>query len=464
VVKRQWVWSVFGVWLLALSAPMFGASALSAARVLQPEDLHYLGAFRLPNAGERPDTFAYGGEAMTFVPTGDPQGADDGFAGALFIVGHPRLPYGELPEGSRVAAVSIPAPLVASSVDQLPVAEFVQNFYKVDGDLFAELDEMPRIGLAYLDTPLTGPQIHLTWGVHLGGDERPTQAWFSPTLNVPDPQGPWYIGDLSPYSVSGYLFTIPQPWADAHAAGRPLATGRFRDGGWSGMGPSLIAYRPWNDDGSPPPADTRLEPTVLLLYASSEDGEDFGRALRGYQHPDEWEGGAWVSTADGQSAVIFVGTKATGAKYWYGYSNPADAELPCVEVEMVGMFTLCRLADGTPCPPEDLSGCVGHSDYRGWWSTNYAAQFLFYDPRDLAQVATGALAPWQPQPYATLNVDDRLFLPPAFEPDMIGVGAQRHYRIGAAAYDRAGGRLYVLELFADAAQPVVHVWQVGAVH
>ena len=461
-MRRVWVWAVFGVWLLALGAPVFGASAFSAARLLQPEDLRYLGAFRLPEGGERPYTFAYGGGAMTFVPTGDPQGAGDGFAGSLFVTGHDRLPYGEMPDGSRVAEVGIPAPVIAASVEALPRATLLQDFHEVSGDLFAGLDEMPRIGMAYLDAPATGPKVHLSWSTHLVEAPHPTQAWFEPDLSVPNPQGPWFVGDLVPYSVSGYLFTMPQDWADAHTEGRPLVTGHFRDGGWGGMGPSLIAYRPWNDDGSPPPAGARLEPTVLLLYASSEEGEDFSRALRGYQHPDEWEGGAWLTAPDGASAVVLVGTKATGAKYWYGYPNPAGAELPCVEVEMVGAFTLCRRADGTPCPPEDLGGCEGHSDYRGWWSTNYAAQFIFYDPDELAQVAAGTLPPWAPQPYAALDVDAHLFLTPDVEPEMIGAGAQRHYRLGAAAYDRAGGRLYVLELFADGAQPVVHVWQVGA--
>jgi hypothetical protein len=41
-----------------------------------------------------------------------------------------------------------------------------------------------------------------------------------------------------------------------------------------------------------------------------------------------------------------------------------------------------------------------------------------------------------------------------------GTGRQRRYRLGEAAYDRAGGRLFILERFADGAKPVVHVWQV----
>jgi len=55
-----------------------------------------------------------------------------------------------------------------------------------------------------------------------------------------------------------------------------------------------------------------------------------------------------------------------------------------------------------------------------------------------------------------------LFLNPAgVEAEMLGAGVQRRHRIGAVAYDRDNGLLYVLELFADEAKPVVHVWSVG---
>ena len=71
----------------------------SASDLVQPANLTYLGAFRLPGDGERPLTFAYGGSAMTFNPNGDPSGPADGYPGSLFVSGHDRLPYGELPNG-----------------------------------------------------------------------------------------------------------------------------------------------------------------------------------------------------------------------------------------------------------------------------------------------------------------------------------------------------------------------------
>jgi hypothetical protein len=98
---------------------------------------------------------------------------------------------------------------------------------------------------------------------------------------------------------------------------------------------------------------------------------------------------------------------------------------------------------------------------RGWWTDVFSARFILYDPAYLARVAAGQMQPWEPQPYAIVSIDDTLFLnPDGIEPEMLGTRTQRRYRIGDVAYDRANGLLYVLELFAEGAKPVVHVWRV----
>jgi hypothetical protein len=443
----------------AASATATTAGA-SATQLVQPADLVYLGAFRLPGDETPPQTFAYGGNAMTFNPDGDLRSNGDAYPGSLFLMGHDRQ-VGALPDGNQVAEISIPAPGMAGNPADLPQADFIQTFHDVAAGHFTELEEIPKAGMQYLNHPATGPKIHLAWGQHLQSDDVASHAWFNPTLDAPDFRGTWFIGHQRLYSVNGYMFEIPAAWADAHAGGRYLATGRMRDGGQGGMGPTLFAYRPWLPDGSAPPPGTRLPETTLLLYASAETTETIERTLNGYQHPDEWEGGAWLTTPSGKTAVLFAGTKGVGAKYWYGWVNPAGPDRPCVEAEMLGDFTLCRLADGTPCPAEDLTGCTGHNDYRGWWSSRFSAQIILYDPADLAQVAAGRMEAWEPQPYATIDIDERLFHNPSgVDPDMLGTGMQRRNRIGDVAYDRAHGLLYILELFADGAKPVVHVWRV----
>jgi hypothetical protein len=179
-----------------------------------------------------------------------------------------------------------------------------------------------------------------------------------------------------------------------------------------------------------------------------------------YQHPDEWEGGAWLTTASNKSSVIFIGTKGTGDYYWYGWLNPGDPEKPCVETEITDMV-LCYKADGTPASEEISKGCDNHTSDRGWWSSKFNAQIIFYDPANFVAVADGKMQPYEPQPYAAMNIDEYLFLTdPTVEFISTGTGEQRRYRMGETCYDRDNGFLYVFELFADGAKPVVHVWGV----
>lgn len=444
------------------------ASPVKATGLLSGDDFVYLGAFRLPGGETPPQTFAYGGNAMTFNPDGDPGNAD-AYPGSLFVMGHDRMAYGALPDGNQLAEVTIPEPAIEDDPAALPHASFLQGFQDVLVNQFHDMDEIPKVGLAYLDHPLTGPKLHLAWGQHLQPEDAPSHGWLDPLLTAPNFQGTWFIGNQNLYSVNGYLFEIPADWADAHAQGRYLATGRMRDGGQGGMGPALFAYRPWLSDGLPPPSGTHLAETPLLLYEDAYNSEDIVRAMAGYQHPDEWESGEWLTTYDGRAGVLFAGTKSNGAKYWYGYVNALGPDYPCVDAEVTDYVT-CRLANGSSCPAGDFAGCCDEalgtcSSYRGWWSTRFDAELILFDPSALAHVAAGELQAWLPQPFARLDIDEHLYLnPPVWDEITLGTGVQRRYRLGDAAFDRAQGLLYVLELYADGGKPVVHVWRLVAEH
>ena len=432
---------------------------------VDPDSISYVGAFTLPDSGERPDNFEYGGNAMTYRPNGDSSGEDDDYPGSLFITGHDRLPYDELPTGNQIAELSIPVPVNTTSVSELNQATFIQNLAEVVGDLFDDLDELPRIGLQYLNNDLTGERIHISWGQHFQDEDNPSHAFFSTTLDTPNPQGAWYVGDASLYSINGYMFEIPTSWADDNTDSRYLATGRFRDGGWSGKGPALYAYVPWTDaEGTLAAADATLTATTLLQYESTQTNASVThQAMTGYQQADEWEGGAFISDSEGNTSVIFAGTKGTGDQYWYGYLDSEDPTAPCVDTAFVNEYTTCWNSDGTACPAADLTGCDSHNDSRGWWSSRFDSYLIFYDPSDLAAVAAGTMESYEPQPYGYFDMDEYFFLNPSeIETDMLGTGNQQRYRIGDVTYDRTNRLLYVLELFADEAKPVVHVFSIDS--
>lgn len=70
--------------------------------------------------------------------------------------------------------------------------------------------------------------------------------WCELDLSNPETAGPWWIGgpSISIYSVNDYMFEIPEDWAATNTPGKLPTTGKFRDGGWSGQGPSLYAIGP----------------------------------------------------------------------------------------------------------------------------------------------------------------------------------------------------------------------------
>ncbi len=402
--------------------------------LLVPDDLEYLGAFRLPE-GSGGSNWEYSGYAMTYYPGGDASGDDDGYPGSLFAVGHDQDQY--------VSEISIPEPVVSAQKDlsELNTAETLQPFNSITGSLFGYL-EIARAGLAYLPAQgsQTSDKLYFCWGQHFQ-DFEASHGWCELNLTFPQPKGPWNFGPYTNYVSNDYLFEIPAEWAGRYTPGMRLVSGRFRDGHWGGLGPAMFAYGPWND-GNPPAANSTLSSiTPLLLYGEQNPGgieitysED--QAINNFKEADEWSGGAWLTT-DNKTAVILVGTKATG-NCWYGFANgvvyPISGEPGEVYPEV------------PPWPYDD----------RGWWSDGIVGQIIFYDPADLAAVASGEMDSWEPQPYATLDIDEYLY-DPGFDHE-----GKKRYLLGACAFDRANGLLYIMERRVDEEKSLVHVWSVGS--
>ncbi len=432
-MKRYLVALLVGVAVSALAAcqeeadPAAGqeeaapATEQGAAGRILPEHLVYVGAFRLPDGPEE-YAWLWSGQGMAYHGGGDADGPDDGHPGSLFGVGHDWNQW--------VSEVSIPKPVVSEARDlsALPTARTLQPFANIRGEgMFDDL-EQARAGLAIL--PPMGEQktgkLYFCWGPHMADTRRdPSHGWCELDLSDPRPAGPWRIAGLWNYVTTDYLLEIPARWAEAHAKGARLGTGRFRDGGQGSMGPALFAMAPWKG-GNPPEAGAEIPAVTLLRYSSMYDDPP-RHTVKDYHHSDEWSGAAWLTTGK-RSAVVFVGTKGVG-KCWYGFANGVvwPEEGPWPEV---------------PDAP---------NDQRGWWSTKFVGRMLFYDTGDLASVASGKKKPHEPQPYAIMEIDEFLY----------GVKSPQQTRhVGACAFDRERGLLYVFEFRGDEDKSLVHCWRV----
>jgi hypothetical protein len=387
----------------------------SSGNVIDPEQLTYLGAFRLPEASGG-SSWEYSGHGLTHRPAADPA---QNTRGSLIGFGHDQQ--------LLVSEISIPEPVISKNLPDLNTAETIQPFADISGGLFVP-EEMviPRAGLAYHDGML-----YFAFGQHIQ-DFEPSHGLAD--LALGQAQGAYIFGGYSNYVTNDYLLEIPPEWAQA-LGGYPLASGRAREGLWSGRGPALFAYKPDVVDG-----DVLTDVVPLLLYGVQEAGlpdivSDESMAVTDYHDADHWWGAEWL-TAGESAAVVFAGTKALGGE-WYGFANGVVWDYDCVD------------DDSCPDVPDFPY------DDRGFWAEDYQAQIIFYDPAQLVAVARGELESWQPQPYAVLDLTEFLFAPE------LDYANYKRDLIGAIAFDRERGRLYVIERLADEAKSVIHVWQVG---
>lgn len=416
----------------------------SSEDLIQPADLTYRGAFRLPPDSANPDYgWEWGGRALTYYPEGDPAGGADGYPGSLYGAGNDQIMW--------VGEIGVPAPVISASTNlgQLNTATLLRSFRDIRSGISSleQLYENRMIlyaGLAYLPAlgAQTSAKLYACFGDHFHDpgtpQDTPSHMWTD--LALEDNQGAWWISTQTLYSVNDYLFEIPSAWADSTAgtAGRYLATGRFREGGWSGQGPALFAIAPWLS-GNPPDSGAVLPAVPLLLYSNTRGEDPTSYTLDNYHHADNWMGGAWLTSGD-KAAVVFLGLKGQG-ECWYGFAD--GTRYP---------------TDGSPftnsVPPYP-------NDDRGWWSTSFQAQLIFYNPADLIAVGGGSLSAWQPQPYAALNLDPYLWrLDKINHPDF-NVNQNKH-RVGDCAFDRARGLIYIVEYRGDQEndRPLIHVFRV----
>lgn len=400
---------------------------------LATDALVYAGAFRLPDDSGGLG-WEYSGNGMTYYPQGDPDGADDGFPGSLFVVGHDHQ--------LQVAEISIPEPVISKDLEDLNTAHTLQPFADITRGYITEALSLPVMGIEYLPASVGVEEDKLFFviGQHFQVFE-PSHGWASLNLSDPNPAGLWVFDGYTNYATSDYLFEIPEDWAARYVDGYRLASGRFREGVWSGFGPALFACAPWLDGIPPQSGSTLTAVQPLLVYGTQVPNipdiqTESDNRMAGYAEADSWWGGAWLTSARG-NAVIFTGTKALG-KNWYGFANGVVWAYDCAENPAID------------CPevPE-----FPYQD-RGFWAEDFIPAMLFYNPDDLARVALGEWTPSDPQPYALMDLSEYWFDPE------IRLEAYKYTLAGAAAFDRVNGILYIIERQADQAKSVIHVFEI----
>jgi hypothetical protein len=373
---------------------------------LQPSDLQYQGAFRLP------DAFGWGARSMTYYPAGNSG------AGALLVTGSDVNP-------AEFAEVAIPDPVQADNWESLPEAGMVTALTDFDGDIIVTeapdtahvsgIEIVPRQGTQTSDK-LYGT-LDNWYGVV---EETHRTVWFS-EMDGSNPRGPFHVGPETDNTYHGnrsgdFLFSVPQWYADGYLGGRFLVTGKTRGAVHGSQGPTLIAIRPWQSEN--PSGDMNA---LLVLYyrlivecaspnVTDKDACDFPE----FTFCDKWEGGAFVESGDART-ILLLGTKGLGTNI---YGNPPDA-------------SYCLDDYGYHCDP-------------------YERQIIFYDVDELGEAAQGTRDPWTVVPYATLRPDE-FFLGDA---DGHTCG-----ETGGVAVDSTGGRLFLIEKgLGDNNNAVVHVW------
>jgi hypothetical protein len=392
-----------------------GSAGPATDGLLHSNDIHYLGAFRLPDVTTQ-SSWAYSGSAAAFRADGDSNGPADGYPGSIFASGHDwYFDIGEL---------SIPVPVISPLKDpeDLNTATMLQPMTDITNGSFDTVAvEMIRTGLAWLPPQgaQTSGKVYMCIGQHYQFQPYYSHFWHNDNLADTLQAGPWYFGEIDNYRTDDYMFTIPDAFANTWLGGKKLLTGRYRDGGWSGKGPNLFAFAPWSE-GNPPPPLAHLQNISHLVGYTDND------SLYGYKNADAWIGGAWMET-DSLSAVAVVGTKALG-DCWYGFAN--GVTFP---------------NDSNYFPPWPY-------DIRGWWADDFEARILLFSPSDLASVAAGTLEPWEVQPYDSLSIEPFLYNPQHdFGQD----------QVGSCAYDHENRLLYVFERLGDGDKALVHVFRVG---
>ncbi|MDZ7700179.1 MAG: hypothetical protein U5R49_25710 [Deltaproteobacteria bacterium] len=412
---------------------------ISFGERLQPSDLVYQGAFRLP------DDFNWGARGVSYYPPGNSG------AGSLLVTGFELLFDQNHPGEScwdpswncsaYYGEIAIPAPAIETNWENLPQATLLGGMVNFDGGLassvhreyvfVSDMEYVPRRGTQTADKVYGSIEFWYAEGA-VGEHTFPT-IWMA-NLNGSGARGMFHVGpETTPYhgrKMGSYLFTVPQWYADRYLGGRILVTGRSRgtpvgydpvttQGG--SQGPTLFAFQALNTDNP----TGNLDALPFLYYrvkfpgcAGPNVGDPSQCDYPAFTMCDSWTGGAFVDNGSRQ-AILLLGYKGLGTNCYD--EPPVECNDPC-------------------------------SDSHGYHCNPYERQIIFYDVDELGENVSSA-TPWTVLPY-TIWRPDVFYLQGDVQGNVCG-------DVGGMAVDPAGGRLFMVERGlggTDNNAAVVHVW------
>lgn len=404
---------------------------------LQPVDLTYQGAFRLP------DGFNWGALGLCF------RSAGDSGAGSLLVTGfqnpydpaHPGVSCGDpvWDCSAFFGEVAIPAPAVEANWENLPEATLATGLTNFDGGLtttvhreyvfVSDIEYVPRRGTQTNDKIYGSIDFWYAEG-GAGEDTFPT-IWFA-NMDGTGAQGMFHVGpEETPYhgrKMGSYLFSVPDWYANQYLGGRSLMTGRARGTPMDGFeavttrggsqGPTLFAFDAWDSDTP----TGNLDALPVLYYrvafpgcAGPNVGEPAACDYPGYTMCDDWTGAVFADNGASR-AIMLLGYKGLGQNCYD--EPPVECNDPC-------------------------------SDSHGYHCQPYERQVIFYDVDALGRSAMGQQDPWVVVPYAT------------WRPTEFYLRENPCTNAGGMAFDAAGRRLFIVERGlggTDTNAIVVHVW------
>ncbi len=388
--------------------------------LLQPRDLSYLGAFRMPElpyTGNVCDSLTYSGRGIAVDPAGNAG------AGSLFISGHAHC-------GARIGEISIPDLVNSSDLQALKRATLLQTRPSTLRDgLEGNLENSGLAGGT--NATVNGLMVNGdTLVISAGNDytySQPVSHWTRPKdLSVTGQVSRAIAvrGDRSfndPRGTAGYMCHVPTS-LQAQLGG-PALTGWVAESIVSATsdGPAAFVFDP-ADLGK----GTSLSVKTLLFYPH---GYSLEPSIPG-QSTELWN---WTSIVrgcavpEGTRTVLFFGTHGTGTfLYGVGGANGKENAPPYRPIY----------------DPSDTS--------TGEHAWPYRYQIWAYDAHDLMRARLGEIAPHSLRPYASWRVRIPLEKP-----------EDRHH-IGGAVYDARAKRLYFVQQSAGPfGEIVVHALQVA---